>query len=152
MTGKHRYCSLLMQSLQVFIGDSQWPPLNVNTGSQTVKLLWLQGKDDISIMLWQHWGLSQVWRLLCPVPNPLLVLFFFHLLRAYRLKMCGGHIGGSHQIIQFTYDSAAHIHPHIYFPETVPFLPSYYRLCIWELPVPWASMRATDVAATAKHA
>lgn len=58
-------------------GDTEWPPLNVNRCSQTVKLLWLQGKADISIMLSQHRGLGQVWWLLCPVLNPAFVFFFF---------------------------------------------------------------------------
>lgn len=58
MTGKQKCCSVLMQSLKVFCGDTEWSPLNVNTGSQTVKLLWLRGKDDISIMLSQHGGLA----------------------------------------------------------------------------------------------
>lgn len=44
-------------------------PLNVNTGTQMVKLLLLQGKDDISIMLSQHSGLGQVRRLPCPCPK-----------------------------------------------------------------------------------
>lgn len=77
MTGKQISCSVLVQSLQVLCSDTEWSPLNVNTGSQTVKLLWLQGKDDISIMLSQHRGLGQVWRLLCPVLNPVFVFFSF---------------------------------------------------------------------------
>lgn len=65
-----------MQSVQVFAGSTEWSPLNVNTGSQAVKLLWLQGKDDISITLSQHRGLGQVLWLLCPVPNPPIIFHF----------------------------------------------------------------------------
>lgn len=86
MTGKQNYCAVLMQSLQVFLGDTAWSPLNVNSSSQTVKLLWLCGKDDISIMLSQHRGVGQVWRLLCPVPNPLFVFFSFLFLEALQGK------------------------------------------------------------------
>lgn len=50
----NKYCSVLMQSLQVLRGDTEWSPQNVNTGSEAVKLLWLRGKDDISIMLSQQ--------------------------------------------------------------------------------------------------
>lgn len=78
-----------MQSVQVFSGGTEWSPLNVNTGSQAVKLLWLQGKDDISIMLSQHRGLGQVLWLLCPVPNPLIVFYFTSIVgRQLEKKTC----------------------------------------------------------------
>lgn len=86
MTGKQKCCSVLLQSLHVFCGDTERSPLNVNTGSQMVKLLWLQGKDDISIMLSQHRGLAQVWWLLCPVPNPLFVFFSFPSIEGLQVK------------------------------------------------------------------
>lgn len=102
---KQKCCTVLMRRLRAFCCDTEWSPLNVNTVSQMVKLLWLRGKDDISIMLSQHRGLGQEWWRLCPVPKSSLCLLVSINTglkgKKKEKKMCGGHFERLHQISWF---------------------------------------------------